>query len=457
MASENLRQELDRYLEQHPDTRFLEPLMPDINGILRGKRVGAEDFGKAFGKGLNFCGATTLMDTHGNTLDSIPYGANDGDPDIMAMAVPGTLAPVPWAQAPTGQFLLEGVNLDGSPYPWDPRTILRNAMQPLYDLGLNPVLATELEFYLVEHDGEKFMPLVPRIPGSDLPQGGGQYAMVEDLYEFDDFINDLIDICGEQNIPSGTALSECSPGQFEVNLHHIDDPVLACDHALLLKRAVKATAIKNDLAATFMAKPFANISGNGLHIHVSLLDDDGNNVFAGSSKDGEFSDTLRHAIGGLGELMAQSMAMFAPNANSYRRFAPYAYVPSTPSWGENHRGVALRIPLSSATNSRVEHRVAGADSNPFLVVASVLAGIHHGITQKCEPGKMVRAGALLEHVVTLPIRWPLALDAFDAGTILPGYIGEEYHKLFSLCRREEEGRFNSQIPPKDFEWYMRAV
>jgi glutamine synthetase len=457
MASENLRQELDRYLEQHPDTRFLEPLMPDINGILRGKRVGAEDFGKAFGKGLNFCGATTLMDTHGNTLDSIPYGANDGDPDIMAMAVPGTLAPVPWAQAPTGQFLLEGVNLDGSPYPWDPRTILRNAMQPLYDLGLNPVLATELEFYLVEHDGEKFMPLVPRIPGSDLPQGGGQYAMVEDLYEFDDFINDLIDICGEQNIPSGTALSECSPGQFEVNLHHIDDPVLACDHALLLKRAVKATAIKNDLAATFMAKPFANISGNGLHIHVSLLDDDGNNVFAGSSKDGEFSDTLRHAIGGLGELMAQSMAMFAPNANSYRRFAPYAYVPSTPSWGENHRGVALRIPLSSATNSRVEHRVAGADSNPFLVVASVLAGIHHGITQKCAPGKMVRAGALLEHVVTLPIRWPLALDAFDAGTILPGYIGEEYHKLFSLCRREEEGRFNSQIPPKDFEWYMRAV
>jgi len=457
MASENLRRELDRYLEQHPDTRFLEPLMPDINGILRGKRVGAEDFGKAFGKGLNFCGAATLMDTHGNTLESIPYGANDGDPDIMAMAVPGTLAPVPWAQAPTGQFLLEGVNLDGSPYPWDPRTILRNAMQPLYDLGLNPVLATELEFYLVEHDGEKFIPLVPRIPGSDLPQSGPQYAMVEDLYEFDDFINDLIDICEEQNIPSGAALSEYSPGQFEVNLHHVDDPVLACDHAVLLKRAVKAAAIRNGMAATFMAKPFANVSGNGLHIHVSLLDDDGNNVFAGSSKDGEFSDTLRHAIGGLGELMAESMAIFAPNANSYRRFAPHTYVPSTPSWGENHRSVALRIPLSSATNSRVEHRVAGADSNPFLVVASVLAGIHHGITQKCEPGKMVQAGELLEHVVTLPIRWPLALDAFDAGTILPGYIGEEYHKLFSLSRREEEGRFNSQIPHKDFDWYMRAV
>jgi glutamine synthetase len=457
MTSENLGKELDRFLEQYPETRFLEPLMPDINGILRGKRIGVGEFGKAFGNGLNFCGAATLMDTHGNTLESIPYGANDGDPDIKAMAVPGTLAPVPWALAPTGQFLLQGIKLDGSPYPWDPRTILRQAMQPLYDLGLNPVLATELEFYLVEHDGEKFMPLVPRIPGSDLPQGGSQYAMMDDLYEFDDFINDLIDICALQNIPSGTALSEYSPGQFEVNLHHVDDPVLACDHAVLLKRAVKAAARRGGMAATFMAKPFENISGSGLHIHVSLLDGDGNNVFAGSSKDGEFSDTLRHAIGGLGQIMNECTAIFAPNANSYRRFAPNAFVPSTPSWGENHRSVALRIPLSSPKNRRVEHRVAGADSNPYLVVASILAGIHHGITQKCEPGKMVREGSILEHVVTLPTRWPVALDTFDAGTVLPGYIGEEYHKLFSLCRREEEERFSARIPAKDFEWYLRAV
>jgi len=330
-------------------------------------------------------------------------------------------------------------------------------MKPLYDLGLHPVLATELEFYLTEHDGEKFYPRVPRIPGSDLPQGGAQYAMMEDLYEIDEFINDLTGICSTQNIPSGTALSEYSPGQFEVNLHHLDDPVLACDHALLLKRAVKAAARKNGLAATFMAKPFLDISGNGLHIHVSLLDEKGNNVFAGTSRDGPFSDTLRHAIGGLAELMAESMAIFAPNANSYRRFAPNAFVPSTPSWGQNHRNVALRIPLSSAANTRLEHRVAGADSNPFLVVASVLAGIHHGITQKCEPGKMVKQGELLDHVVTLPIRWPVALDTFDAGTILPGYLGEEYHELFSLCRREEEGRFSSEIPAKDFEWYLRAV
>jgi glutamine synthetase len=314
-------------------------------------------------------------------------------------------------------------------------------MKPLSDMGLQPVLATELEFYLVEHDGKKFIPKVPRIPGSDLPQGGSQYAMMEDLYEFDDFISDLLDICGEQNIPASTALSEYSPGQFEVNVNHVDDPVLACDHALLLKRAVKAAARQNSLAATFMAKPFEGISGSGLHVHISLLDGDGNNVFSGSSADGKFSDTLRHAIGGLGEMMAECMAIFAPNANSFRRFAPGAYVPSTPRWGVNHRDVALRIPLSSAANSRVEHRVAGADSNPFLVVAALLAGIHHGITQKCEPGTMVQQGEMLEHVVTLPIRWPTALDTFDTGTILPAYLGDEYHKLFSLSRREASQRY----------------
>ncbi len=457
MAAETMKRELDRYLEQYPETRFLEPLMPVINGILRGKRLGVDDFYKAFGQGLNFCGSATLMDSQGRTLDSIPYGSSDGDPDVMALAVPGSLAPVPWAKTPTGQFLMEMVELDGSPYPWDSRNILRHAMQPLQELGLHPVLATELEFYLVGHDGEKFIPRVPRIPGSDLPQGGPQFSMIDDLYDVDEFINDLLTICGEQNIPANTALSEYASGQYEVNLHYVDDPVLACDHAVLLKRAIKASARRNGLAATFMAKPFAGISGSGMHVHVSMLDDDGNNIFAGTSADGEFSNKLRHAIGGLGELMAQSMAIFAPNANSYRRFAPNAYVPSTPSWGPNHRDVALRIPLSPAAGTRGEVRVAGADSNPYLVVASILAGIHHGISQQCDPGKMVQQSESIEHVVTLPIRWSTALDVFDAGTILPGYLGEEYHKLFSLCRREEEGNFNAQIPAKDYDWYLRAV
>jgi len=454
---EGLKNELDEYLAARSDTRFMEPLIADMNGILRGKRVGVDDLGKAFGNGVNMCAATTLLDTLGNTFEGISQGLRDGDPDARAMAVPGSLAPVPWATLPTAQVLLEMINLDGSPYENDPRNVLRRAMQPLSDLGLKPVLALELEFYLVEHDGDRFQPRMPRIPGSSLPQVGAQYSIMEDLYEVDDFLGDLDAFCRAQNIPAGAALSEFAPGQFEINLHHVDDPVLACDHAVLLKRAVKAAAAKNDLAATFMAKPFAESAGSGLHVHVSLLDSDGNNIFAGESSDGDFSDQLRHAIGGLGELMPESMAMFAPNANSYRRHSPGNFVPASPNWGPNHRGVALRIPLSGPANKRFEHRVAGADANPYFVVAALMAGIHHGISNRCEPRPMTRERAELQYQVEVPVRWPLALDAFDSGKLLRRYIGESYHQLYSACRREEETNFNADIPTKDFEWYLRAV
>lgn len=457
MRSADLKKELDDYLEQHPDTRFMEPIIADMNGILRGKRVGVNELAKAFKNGVNMCAATTLLDSLGNTFDSIPYGLKDGDPDAKSFAVPGSLAPVPWATQPTAQVLLEMVNLDGTPNRNDPRNVLRRAFQPLRDLGVAPVLAIELEFYLVRHDGERFQPHMPRIPGSDLPQPGMQYMIMEDLYEFDDFLSDLDAICTAQNIPAGAALAEFSPGQFEVNLHHVDDPVLACDHAVLLKRAVKAAAAMNGLAATFMAKPFTESAGCGMHVHISLLDGAGNNVFAGESKDGPFSDTLRHAIGGLGAVMNESMAMFAPNANSYRRYSPYNFVPAMASWGPNHRGVAMRIPLSADINRRIEFRVAGADANPYFVVAALLAGIHHGISKHVEPGEMTKERAELEYKVTIPNRWPLALDAFDAGAILPDYIGKDYHELYSMCRREEEARFNAEIPARDFDWYMRSV
>jgi len=457
MAPDELKQELDEYLAAYPDTRYLETLTVDMNGILRGKRAERKDFNKLFGNGMNLCAATAILDSRGNTFETIPFGVRDGDPDVKSLAVPGSLAPVPWATLPTAQVLVEMHNFDGSLYPRDPRNVLRNALQPLLDAGLTPVIATELEFYLVEHDGERFRPKMPRIPGSEQPQPGLQYAMMEDLYEVDDFLADLDAICIAQDIPAGAALSEFSPGQFEVNLQHVADPILACDHAVLLKRAIKAAASRHGLGATFMAKPFADTAGSGLHLHMSLLDSNGDNVFAGKSEHGPFSDRLRHAVGGLGALMAESMAIFAPNGNSYRRHAPGNYVPATPSWGLNHRGVAMRIPLSAPSNTRIEHRVAGADANPYLVVAAVLAGVHHGLTARCEPRPMTPEGAEIEYEVTVPIRWPQALDAFDSGTVLRKYLGEGYHDLFSLCRREEEGNYNAEIPTKDYEWYLRAV
>ena len=457
MAERTGYETFQAYLEQAPDTRFIELLITDMNGIVRGKRAAVGEAAKVFGKGANFCAATLVLDSKGATFDDIVYGGEDGDPDLRARAIAHTLAPVPWSKMPMAQAMVELSEFTGEPYFLDPRQVLRRAMKPLTDLGLHPVMAVELEFYLVEHDGVDFHPRMPRIPGSKLPQDGLNYAMLDDLVDIDDFLTDLDAFCRVQNIPAGAALSEFAPGQFEVNLHHVDDPLQACEHGILLKRAIKAAALKNGMAATFMAKPFAGIPGSGLHIHVSLLDDDGNNVFAGSCADGPFSDTLRHAIGGLGDIMGESMAIFAPNANSYRRFVRGAFVPCAPNWGVNHRGVALRIPLSSPANSRVEMRVAGADANPYLVTAALMAGLHHGITGRRDPGPMVREREVLPEVTTFPVSWPQALDAFRDARILPGYLGEDFCRVFAICRREEANRFRSEITNRDYQWYLRAV
>ena len=283
MTNKALSSELESFLLKYPETRFMDVFAPDLNGILRGKRIQAEEFSKIFGNGSNFVASTPLLNAMGDVPANITYGNDDGDPDLKSTAVPGSLAPVPWASRPTAQCLLELSELDGTPWFLDPRNVLRNALRPLNEMGLKPVIATELEFYLVEHDGDSFKPRLPKIPGSQLPQGGHQYGSFDDLESVDSFLTDLDSFCNSQNIPAGTALSEFSAGQFEINLGHVDDLLLACDHAVLLKRAVKAAARKNGLTATFMAKPFSEWAGNGLHIHTSLLDGDGNNVFSGKT------------------------------------------------------------------------------------------------------------------------------------------------------------------------------
>jgi glutamine synthetase len=449
-------EELARFLEQYPDTQQLELLQPDMLGILRGKRVGRDEIAKPFTGGLNFCGATVLLDAKGMTYDRIDQGGRDGDPDAISTAVPGSLAPVPWAHVPTAQVLLEMNDSKGGPFFADPRQVLRHALKPLADMGLTAVCATELEFYLIETGGEVPTPRVGLIPGTRRAQSGPQYGSMEDVEQADPFLADLFATCKAQNLPAGATLKEFSPGQFEINLHHVANAELAADHGALLKRAVKAVARKHGMAASFMAKPFAEWAGCSLHVHISLLDRDGRNVFAGSSKDGPFSDTLRHAIGGLAKAMPESMAIFAPTANSYRRYRPGVFVPLEPNWGRNHRGVALRIPLSGTEDTRVEHRPGGADGNPYLVIAAILAGVHHGITHKVEPGPMVAQESIIDEKVVLPVRWSAALDAFEAGKILPRYLGEKYHRLYATCRREEEERFHSEISDRDYEWYLRA-
>ncbi len=461
MTTDDMPEEARRIMQQYPETRVLEVLLPDINGILRGKRASREEFTRALTTGINLPAATALLDSQGRVFTSLEFGSTDGDPDVLCRPVPGSLAPVPWAFVPTMQLLTSMINMDGSPFFADSRHVLQTVLDQHRKLGHQPVVAIELEFYLLQDaEAQAPEPRRGRIPGTDALQRGPQYASLDDFFELEEFLEAIQTACRAQGIPASTAVVEYSPGQFEVNLQHVNDALLACDHALLLRRIVKAVARRAGMAATFMAKPFAEHSGNGMHIHASILDEEGQNIFAqGTRLDTDFrvGDTLRHAVGGLAQSMAESMALFAPNANSYRRLRPGSYVALTPNWGVNNRNLALRVPLSDPANARIEHRVAGADANPYLVMAAVLAGMHHGMVNQADPGPMVLQGAMAEEQITLPIRWEAALDVFSRAAILPTYLGEKFCRVFEAARREESETYHSQVSSKDYQWYLRAI
>ncbi len=456
----SLKTELRRFLRKHPETYSMELLLPDMHGILRSKRIRAKDFEKVCDDGFFFCGGTVLISALGEVFEGIPYGTSDGDPDVPASLVPGSIAPVPWSGKPMAQALFRLHDMDDTDFFADPRAILERALKPLRKMGLSIVMATELEFYLLDADTDNPTALAPRVPGTDRAQPGAQVYHPDDLWAVQPFLDDVFDFCDAQGIPADTTTSEYAAGQYEINLQHVDDPVLACDHAVLLKRAVKAAARKHGFVACFMAKPFEDDSGNGLHIHMSLVDRNGKNYFS-HGRDNmavpPFSARLRHAVGGLMKTMPDATAIFAPNANSYRRLRPENFAPVDPNWGVNHRAVAIRIPQADAKNLRFEHRVAGADANPYLVTAAIAAGVHYGLKNKCDPGRMVEEGEELSLQTRIPDRWDAAINKFSRSKILAEYLGEEYCKLFVKNRRAESRAFHNTVSQLDFDWYLRAI
>jgi glutamine synthetase len=452
--------ELRAFMKAFPDADVMELLIADLAGVLRSKRIRGKEFQKALSDGFCIPGGALLLDTLGNVVSGIAFTAEDGDPDVDARIVPGSLAPIPWATRPSAQALFRLYARSGAPFFADPRHVLERAAAPLRAMKLEIVMAAELEFYLLDARTDRPTARVSKVPGIGRPQVGPQVYHPDDLWDIDNFLHDINDACHMQNIPVGTTTSEFAPGQFEINLHHVHDPVLACDHAVLLKRTVKAIARQHGFVACFMAKPFEDSAGSGLHVHLSFVDRDGRNYFSGGKESAAvppYSARFRHAVGGLAQTMAEATAIFAPNANSYRRLRPDMFAPVEPNWGTNHRNVSLRVPVSDAANLRVEHRTSGADANPYLVTAAILAGVHYGLKNRCDPGRMVRESEVISLKHKLPARWDAAIDKFARSRVLPQYLGAEYCRSYAINRRAEAERFHNVVSNVDFDWYMRAV
>jgi glutamine synthetase len=251
-----------------------------------------------------------------------------------------------------------------------------------------------------------------------------------------------------------TAISEYGPGQMELTLKYRADPLRVADDVVLYKRLVKQAARRHAMLATFMAKPFADAAGNGLHLHVSVGDASGANIFA--SPAGAPNAPLLHAIGGLKAALAESFAIFAPNANSYRRFRAGSFAPVAASWGIDNRTTSFRVTAGPPEGRHIEHRIAGADANPYLALAALLAGVHHGLKNRIDPGPPVVGDgyAPAASQPALPGDWFAAVATLEQGSILPAYLGAATIAMFASVKRTEQQRYMAVVPPLDHDWYL---
>lgn len=452
MNHRHANEEIDALRRSHPGVRFVDVLLADLCGVPRGKRVTVAELESVYSGGFLLPGSMFALDVLGHTVEQTGLGFDEGDADRACLPIPGTLLPVPWLKDEVAQVQVS-MSDGGAPFYGDPRHVLARVLERFTELRLTPVVAVELEFYLLDLQRTAAGTVQPpRLPQTQRREYRTQINSMSDLNEYSAVLAAIGAACERQQVPAGTALAEYGPGQFEVNLHHAADALRACDEAIRFKRLVRGVALNHGMEATFMPKPYRDMAGSGAHLHVSLLDADGRNVFADADAAG--SPLLRHAIGGLAATMADAMLVFAPTANSYRRYRLESYVPLSPTWAVNNRGVALRIPVSDADNRRVEHRVAGADANPYLLCAAVLAGMHHGLTRKLDAGPPIQGNAYKETRPTLPLTWPEAASAFERSDFAREYFGEKFQRLFVTTRRGELQAFESHVTAMEYDWYV---
>jgi glutamine synthetase len=435
---------LAAFLDAHPQVERVEAFVCDVNGIARGKWLPRDKALEVDAKGLPLPRSIYALDIWGRDVAEAGLAFGTGDPDGLCRPVARSASLVPWAERPTAQVMLAMEDGEGAPFFADPRAMLGRVVDRLAARGLTPVVATELEFYLL-----------PAGEGAPVPDGACQVLSLDALRAVAPMLDAIEAACRVQGVPSETMLRENGPGQYEVNLRHLGDARLAADHAILLKRIVRAVATRHKHIATFMAKPFGDQSGSGMHVHVSLLDDAGTPVFADA--DGAPTSLLRHAVGGLVSTMAEAMLLFASHANSYRRFCRGSHAPTTAGWGPDDRSAAVRVIAGSPAATRIEQRVPGADSNPYLALAGILAGVVSGIEGAIDPGPAQSPADEGLRGARLPLEWGAAIEAFAASETMADALGRDARDMIVACKRQDRDEMLGRVPDTEYAAYLKSL
>ncbi|MBU3059681.1 glutamine synthetase family protein [Pseudomonas indica] len=445
--------EAQTFLAAHPEVKSFELFIIDPNGVPRGKLLRREELLAIYESGRPLPSTILGLTINGDDVEDSGLVWEVGDADCWAYPLPGSLVLQPWRSAPTAQLQVSMHPTQGLPATVaDPRHVLARVIDGLKADGYHPVMAAELEFYLIDRErGEGGRPLPARQMNGARPHATQVYGVYE-LEQLQPFLDDLYAACEAQGLPARTAISEYAPGQVEITLEHRFDALQAMDEGVRYKRLVKGVANRHGLQACFMAKPFGDLSGSGLHMHVSLADADGNNLYASEAPEG--TPLLKHSVGGMLATLLDSLALFCPNANSFRRFQANSYAPLAPTWGINNRTVSLRVPGGPAKSRHIEHRICGADANPYLAAAAILAGIHHGIRQQLDPGAPIEGNGYAQAREFLPTDWLTALNALEDSSWARDALGADFLKVYLAIKHAEYRTFMGEVGEQDWRWYL---
>lgn len=446
-------QNISLWLNERPEIDSIFACVCDLNGIMRGKRIPVEHAEKMANSELRMPLSATNLDVWGEDIEVGQLVFETGDTDGICDFTGRALSAITWTKRPTALAMLWMRQEDGEPFYGDPRRVLASIFDRYKAKGLTPVVATELEFYLCDPSQDR--PQAPRSPvtGKRLDSDGA--LSLDELEHFDEFLSDVYSACHEQGIPADAAISENGAGQFEINMMHVDDPLRAADDAILFKRLVRGIARKHGFAATFMAKPYGDRAGSGLHVHFSLVDENGVNVFDNGGDEG--TPLMLSAVAGLLETMQENTLTFAPHENSYRRLMPGAHAPTSVGWGYENRTAAIRIPGGSHKARRIEHRVAGADANPYLVMASILGGALVGIEGEMTPAPAITGDAYSLPLPHLPMDWATAVDTFRKGKHVQNVFSKRLQTMLVECKTQELRKFARQVSDFEYHSYFEVV
>ncbi len=445
--------DLENWLDQHRVTE-IECLVPDLTGVARGKILPREKFTED--RGMRLPEAVVGLGVTGNFPDEGPYYdvIHPTDRDMHLRPDPSSVRLVPWAVDPTAQILHDCFDREGRLVPFAPRSVLRRVCDLFAAEGWTPIVAPELEFYLIERNSDPNTPLRPPRGRSGRAETSRQAYSIDAVNEFDPLFEDIYSYCEKMELNVDTLIHEVGAGQMEINFFH-DEPLGLADEVFFFKRIIRETALRHEMYATFMAKPRAGEPGSAMHIHQSVVArDGGRNIF--SNPDGSPSQEFLWYIGGLQKYTPAAMALFAPYVNSYRRLARSTAAPINIQWGTDNRTVGIRSPLATASARRIENRVIGADANPYVAMAATLACGYLGIKHRIAPSPECTGDAYLaEH--QLPRSLGEALELLSREQDLRDVLGHEFITVYSEVKALEHDEFMKVISPWEREHLLLHV